>query len=93
MSQSHCRHRDTPERHDDRNEDAGTKALEQDVGQGLEEGVGDEEDGEAGIVLAAGDVQGFLQAIKFGVADIGAVEEGDEVEKAEPWDQAEIELP
>jgi len=38
-------------------------------------------------------VEAFLQAVEFGIADVGAVEEGDEIEEAEPWDQTEVEFP
>ena len=93
MRQTHGDHTNAPEDHDDGDENARTEALEQDVGQRFEEGVGDEEDGQASVVLAAGDVEAFLEAIELGVADIGAVEEGDEVEEAEPGDQTEVEFP
>ncbi len=81
MSQAHGDHCGTPQYHYDGDEDAGTEAFEEDIGQGFEKGVGDEEDGQAGIVLAAGDVEAFLEAIKPGVAYVGTIEEGDQVEK------------
>lgn len=93
MGQSHGDHRDTPECHDDRDENAGAKALEQDIGQGFEERVRDEEDGETGVVLAACDVETRLEAIELGIADVCAVEERDEVEEAEPGDETEVEFP
>ncbi len=92
MGQAHGDHCYTPQNHDDRNENTGAKALEQDVGQGFEEGIRDEEDGEAGIVLAAGNMEALLEAIKPGIAYIGTIEEGNEVEEAEPGDKAEVEL-
>ena len=93
MGQAHGHHDRAPQHHDDGDEDRRAQALEQDVRQGLEERVGDEEDGQAGIVLAARDVEGVGQAVEFGIADVGAVEEGDEVEEAEPGDQADVEFP
>ena len=93
MGQAHGCHDGPPQQHDDGDEDRRAQALEQDVRQGFEERVGDEEDGEAGIVLPPRDVQGVGQAVELGIADVGAVEEGDEVEEAEPGDQAEVELP
>ena len=93
MAQAHRHHDNAPEDHDDGDEDAGPEAFEQDVGEGLEAGVGDEEDAEGGIVLAGGDVQGVFEAVEAGVADVGAVEEGDEVEEAEPGDEAQVEFP
>lgn len=82
MGQTHRDHDDTPDGHYCGNENRGSEALEQDVGQGLEESVGDEEDGQTGIILTTGDFQGLLQAVELGVADVGAVEEGDEVQEA-----------
>lgn len=32
------------------------------------------------------------EAVDFGVADVGAVEEGDEVEEGEPGDEVEVEF-
>lgn len=60
VGQAHGAHGDAPERHNNGNEDAGSQPLEQNVRQGLKEGVGDEEDGQAGIVLAAGDMETLL---------------------------------
>lgn len=93
MGQAHCHHDRAPEQHDDGDEDRRAQALEQDICQWLEERVGYEEDGQASIVLAARHVQGVDQAVEFGIADVGTVEEGDEVEQAEPGDQAEVEFP
>lgn len=56
MGQAHGGHAYAPQDHDDGNEDAGAKAFEEDIGQGLEKRVRDEEDAESGIVLAGGDV-------------------------------------
>ena len=86
MSQPHRHHDDPPQEHDDGDEDGRPQALEQDIGQGFEERVGDEEDGQAGVVLPSRDVQRVGQAVELSVADVGAVEEGDEVEEAEPGD-------
>ena len=93
MGQAHTYHANSPQYHDDGYKDAGSQAFEEDVGDGLEEGVGDEEDGETGIVLAASDMKTCSEAVKFGVADICTVKEGDEVEETEPGDETEIELP
>ncbi len=45
MHQAHTRHHDTPREHNHRNENAGSESLQQDVGQGFSQGVGDEENG------------------------------------------------
>lgn len=55
VDEPHGRHANAPEDHDDGDEDAGAEALEQDVGEGLGERVGDEEDGQGCVVLAARD--------------------------------------
>jgi hypothetical protein len=38
--------------HNDGDEDRGTKALQQDIGEGLKDRIGDKEDGERRIVFA-----------------------------------------
>jgi len=43
--------------------------------------------------LAAGDVEALLEAIKPGIADVGTIKEGDEIEETEPGDQAQVEFP
>ena len=93
VSEAHGDHDDAPEEHDDRDEDGRAQALKEDIGQRLEEGVGDEEDGEAGIVLAAGNVKGFIEVVELRVADVGPIEEGNEVQEAKPGNEAEVELP
>lgn len=62
--------------HDHGEEDARAHLLEQHVCERFEERVADEEDGERGIVLAIRHFQVRLQAVDFGVADVGPVEEG-----------------
>lgn len=93
MDQTHHRHADTPQDHNARDEDAGPQPLQQDIRQRLGERVRDEKDRESGIVLAPSDVQGTLQVVQSGISDVGPVEEADEVEQAEPWDEAKVELP
>lgn len=93
MRQAHGDHHDTPHEHDKGDENTGSKALEKDIGQGFEEGVGDEKDGEAGIVLTARYVETLLKAVKLRVPDIRSVQKADKVEEAEPWDETKVELP
>lgn len=76
-------HADTPSDHDDGQEDTRAQPLEQDIGQGFETGVRDEEDGQTGIVLAVRHVEISLQAVDFGIADVCAVEEGDQVQETQ----------
>lgn len=58
-------------------------ALEQHVGDGLKDGIRHEEDCQRGVVLPDGESELLAQAGDVGVADVGAVEEGEEVEEAE----------
>lgn len=93
MRETHRNHDNTPNRHDSRDENTRSQTLEQDIGQRFEERIRDEEDGQTGVVLAAGDVKRCLQTVEFRIADVGAVEEGDEVEETEPGDETQVELP
>ena len=81
MNQSHCRHAYPPKQHDEWNESAGTKSLEEDIGERLGERVGYEEKRESSIVLPPSDVQTVLKTIESGISDIGSVEETDQVEQ------------
>ena len=69
--------------HDDWDKNRRTKSLEQDVGDRLEHSVRDEEDGQSRIVLRGTEVQGFLQAGDLGVADVGSVKKGKQIQEAE----------
>jgi len=63
VHQTHGNHHDAPEKHDCWQEDRGSEALEQDVGDGLETGVADEEETQRGVVLAVGHVEVLLEAV------------------------------
>jgi hypothetical protein len=77
LHQAHERHAQAPREHDGGDKDRGAEFLEHDLGQGLEDGVGDEENGKGEIILGVCHVEVGLQALDLGVADVGAVEEGD----------------
>ena len=70
MREAHGDHTNPPKNHDDRDEDTGSESLKQGVRQGFEEGVRDEEDRQAGIVLATGNVKALLKTIELGIPDI-----------------------
>lgn len=91
VHQAHRRHDDAPKHHNRRNENRRLQALEQDVGEGFEAGVRDEEKRKSGVVLAAGHAEVVNEAVDFGVADVGPVEEGDEVEEGQPGDDLDVE--
>ena len=92
MYQTGASHADSPDDHDERDEDSRTKALEQDVGQRLEDGVGNEEDRERGIVGAVRQVEVSQQTIDLRISDVGSVQEADQVEEREPRDELEVEF-
>ena len=72
------------DKHDYRDKHRGPQPLQQDVGQRLEYRVRYEEDGERRVVFPRAHVmQTLLQTVDFRVADVGAVEEGEEVEDTE----------
>ncbi len=85
MHETHRHHADAPHQHDGRDEDGRAKTLEEDLGERLKERVGDEEDCQRNVVLGVGHLEVLLQALDLGIANVGAVEEGNEVEEAEPW--------
>lgn len=93
MYQSHAGHAEAPGNHDGGYEDTRTKAFEKNVGDGFCQSIGDEENGESGIVLAGGDVQALLQAVQFCIPNVCSIEEADQVEKTEPRNEPEIQLP
>ena len=81
VDQAHSGHAYAPQQHNERDELAGTESLEEDIGERLGKRVGNEEEGEGGIVLTPGDVQAVLKTVESGISDIGPVEETDQVEK------------
>ncbi|GJD04251.1 hypothetical protein ColKHC_13076 [Colletotrichum higginsianum] len=79
-AEAHERHDGAPGDDDAGEEEARRQALEQGVGGGLEDGVADEEDGEREVVVAgACHAEVLLHAGETGVADVGAVEEREQV--------------
>lgn len=69
--------------HNGWNKDRGSDALEQHVGDWLKHRVGDKEYGERGIVLSHGETKLLAQSCNFGIPDVGAVKEGEQVQEAE----------
>ena len=72
VAETHCDHDDTPQNHNGWNEDARPQALEEDVGQRLKKRVGNEKNGEGGIVLARGHVKILRKAINFGISNVSS---------------------
>lgn len=70
--------------HNNRNEDSWTQALQENIGQGFKDRIGDEEDREGRIVFASSHLmQLLLQASDLCIANIGPVEECQEIEHAQ----------
>ena len=92
MNQAHSGHAYPPKQHYEWYKFTGTKSLEEDIGERLRKGVGDEEERESSIVLTPSDVQTFLKSIEFSISDIGSIEETDQIEQTEPGNESEVEL-
>ena len=90
MAQAHGSHDNPPQDHDGGDEDAGLESFQQDVGEGLEKGVRDEEDGERGVVIPSGHVQACLEPVELCIANVCSVEETAEVQEAQPGDEFQI---
>lgn len=73
VDQTHTRHTNPPPHHNERQEDTWTHLLQEHVRQGFEYTVADEEDCQAHVVLRVGEAEIFLQAVDFGVADVGSI--------------------
>lgn len=78
--------------HDHGKKDTGPHLLQQHVGQWLEDGVADEEDGKSGIVLTVGHMQILLKTVDFRISDVCSIQERDQVKERQPWDELEVEL-
>ena len=70
---THTDHDDTPKHHDKRNENARPQPLQQDIREGLESSVGDEEERESRAVFPIGHIQVFEETIDLCVPDVGAI--------------------
>lgn len=77
---------------DGRNEPARTKPLAGHVGWDFEDDVADVEDGQHAVVVVARHAQVFLKASNLRIADIGAVDEAEQIEQCDGRDDVEIDL-
>jgi hypothetical protein len=69
---AHERHDDAPRHHDGGQPDGRAHSLQHQVAGHLEGGVGEEEGGQAPVVLIVGQAEVFLQTFDLGVADVAA---------------------
>ena len=70
-----------PEDHNCRNKDTRSRPSENNVGDRFKDRVGNEEDGQRGVVLTVGHPEIFLQAIELCVPDIGPIQERTQIEQ------------
>lgn len=74
LNDAHQGHDDAPGHHDGRQPPAGAELLEEQVAGDLEGSVGEEEDGQAPVVLGARHVQVLLETLDFGVANVSTLQ-------------------
>lgn len=96
---AHTHGNGAPAKHQKRQPPARTQLLEQDVAGDLEDGIRDEKDHESDVELLIAHVGGVLQVIvgrdieDLCIADVGAVEEAEEVDARGDRDDAGVLLP
>lgn len=73
MHKTHSRHTDSPKHHDRWNEDTRPQAFEQNIREGFETCIADEEQRKCSVVLSACHVEVFDEPIDFGVADVRSI--------------------
>ena len=73
MHKTHASHADTPECHDDRQEDTRPETLEQDVCQWFEACVRNEEEGKRSTVFASAHIQILEESFELSIADIRSI--------------------
>ena len=72
--------------HDDGDKDGRAPSLEHDVGQGLKDGIGHEEQSQSLVVLGHSYFESVTQAGDVGIADIGSIQEGQQIQTAKLQD-------
>lgn len=96
---THTHSNNTPAKHQKGQPSTWTQFLEQDVTRDLEDGVRDEKDHESDVELLVAHVGSVLQVVvgrhieDLCVADVGAVEEAEEVNAGGDGDDASVLLP
>lgn len=93
VNDTHQGHDDTPDEDDGGEEDARRPPLDSNVGEGLETGVRDEENGEGNVVVVALHFQGRLHLGNTSITDVCSVQERQEVQERQPWDQPAVHFP
>jgi hypothetical protein len=93
VDDAHEGHDGAPHEDDAGEEDARRPSLDGNVGQRLEAGVRDEEDGQGNVVVGALHVERFLHLGNTGISNVGAVQERQEIEQRQPRNQPQVHLP
>jgi len=65
-------------------------SLENNIGGYLEDNIGDEENGQGGVVLIGHELQILRQVKDYSIGNIRSVEEGQKVHDTQHWDDAPI---
>ena len=71
---------------------SGTNPFAAHVGRNLEKNVADVKDGQDGVVVVALEMEVLLEAGQACIANIGPVNEAEEVEESDGWDNVEVNL-
>lgn len=66
------------------------EALEEKVGRDLEDDVGDEEDGQTGVVLVARETEILHEAVDLGVGDVDSIQEGEQIQDDDEGEEVRI---
>lgn len=86
LDETHDGHDGTPGDDDGGEKDTGRVAFEKNVGDGLGTCVRDEEDGQGIVVVASDHADAGLQVGCLCIANVGAVQERQEIQEREPRD-------
>lgn len=92
MAEAHEGHDQSPDDDDGGEENARRKELQECIREGLEDGVGDEENRQRHVIVGAGHPKVGFHASKSCISDVGSIEEGEEIEQRQPWDQPQVDL-
>lgn len=90
LDETHTSHNATPGDHDNGKPHGRTPGLHDHVGRDLAEDVEHKEDGEADGVVGGSEVDVHGETEKVGIANVGTVKEGEQIEKGEPRDKVEV---
>ena len=79
LDDAHERHDETPGHHDGGQPQTWSELLENQVAGDFEGSIGEEEDGQAPVVLGARNVQILGETFDFRIANVSTIQEGEQV--------------